>query len=241
MFLAKNAYQWSMTSCAFPLVAAPRQSLPLIVPHIKPKALATGYLRRAGDLGEVRFRSIDGGSAKRTHSKSGFSLYQLQAPCVNLMETEFETPRDVDGHGTHITATAARVTVPGVSYYGVAAGTAQGGSPESRLAIYQVCFKYECPGSAILAAFDDAIADGVDVISVSIGSIPRLRSELKHDPNAIGAFHAVERSILVVASAGNSGPNLNTGVNDGGEAIVSEKRVGRDLREGNQHGGASLL
>ncbi|KAG2371505.1 Protein SUPPRESSOR OF K(+) TRANSPORT GROWTH DEFECT 1 [Vigna angularis] len=136
------------------------------------------------------------------------------------METEFETPRDVDGHGTHITATAARVTVPGVSYYGVAAGTAQGGSPESRLAIYQVCFKYECPGSAILAAFDDAIADGVDVISVSIGSIPRLRSELKHDPNAIGAFHAVERSILVVASAGNSGPNLNTGVNDGGEAIV---------------------
>ncbi|XP_047170777.1 CO(2)-response secreted protease-like [Vigna umbellata] len=143
----------------------------------------------------------------------------------------FETPRDVDGHGTHVAATAAGVTVPGVSYYGVAAGTAQGGSPESRLAIYQVCFKYECPGSTILAAFDDAIADGVDVISVSIGPIPGLRSELKYDPIAIGAFHAVERGILVVASAGNGGPYLNTVVNDAPWIFsVAASSIDRDFK-----------
>ncbi|CAJ1973193.1 unnamed protein product [Sphenostylis stenocarpa] len=129
-------------------------------------------------------------------------------------DTVYATPRDKDGHGTHVASTAAGVTVPGVSYYGLAAGNAQSGSPESRLAIYKVCFKYDCPGSAVLAAFDDAIADGVDVISLSVGSFAVFRSELKSDPIAIGAFHAVERGILVVASAGNNGPSLNTVVND---------------------------
>ena len=125
-------------------------------------------------------------------------------------DSEYETPRDKNGHGTHVASTAAGATVPGASYYGVAAGTAQSGSPKSLLAIYKVCFKYECPGSAVLAAFDDAIADGVDVISLSVASL----SELKYNPIAIGAFHAVERGILVVASAGNNGPSLNTVVND---------------------------
>ncbi|KAG4391856.1 hypothetical protein GLYMA_04G022166v4 [Glycine max] len=125
-------------------------------------------------------------------------------------DSEYETPRDKNGHGTHVASTAAGATVPGASYYGVAAGTAQSGSPKSLLAIYKVCFKYECPGSAVLAAFDDAIADGVDVISLSVASL----SELKYNPIAIGAFHAVERGILVVASAGNNGPSLNTVVKD---------------------------
>ncbi|KAG5147265.1 hypothetical protein JHK82_014146 [Glycine max] len=65
-------------------------------------------------------------------------------------DSEYVTPRDKNGHGTHVASTAAGATVPGASYYGVAAGSAQSGSPKSRLAIYKVCFKYECPGSAVL-------------------------------------------------------------------------------------------
>ncbi|KAG8389853.1 hypothetical protein BUALT_Bualt01G0022000 [Buddleja alternifolia] len=57
-----------------------------------------------------------------------------------------------------------------------------------------------CSGSALLKAFDDAIADGVDVISLSIGEdIFKLEEPyFATDTIAIGAFHAVEREIVVM-------------------------------------------
>ncbi|KAK8989064.1 hypothetical protein V6N11_030432 [Hibiscus sabdariffa] len=75
-------------------------------------------------------------------------------------------PRDMIGHGTHVASTAAGAEVHGVSYYGLAPGTAKGGSPGSRLAIYQVfSSQNRGRGSTVLAAFDDAIADGGEGIS----------------------------------------------------------------------------
>ncbi|MED6106380.1 hypothetical protein PIB30_004153 [Stylosanthes scabra] len=124
------------------------------------------------------------------------------------------TVRDSIGHGTHVSSTAAGINVANASYYGLAEGTAVGGSPQSRLAMYKVCSDFGCRGSAILAAFDDAINDGVDVLSLSLGSPSVLRPDLVSDPISIGAFHAVERGIVVVCSAGNDGPSLKTVVND---------------------------
>ncbi|KAK7351765.1 hypothetical protein VNO77_11449 [Canavalia gladiata] len=124
------------------------------------------------------------------------------------------TVRDTIGHGTHVASTAVGVAVTNASYYGLGAGIATGGSPESRLAVYKVCSFFGCSGSTVLAAFDDAIADGVDIISLSLGSPASSRPNLMDDPIAIGAFHAVERGILVVCSAGNDGPNSATVTND---------------------------
>ncbi|KAL0351729.1 UNVERIFIED_CONTAM: CO(2)-response secreted protease [Sesamum calycinum] len=127
--------------------------------------------------------------------------------------TEFGTPRDESGHGTHVASTAAGRLVSGASYYGLAKGTAEGGSPGSRIAMYRVCTPGGgCLGSAILKAFDDAIADGVDVLSLSLGSSPG-EPDFSTDPIAIGAFHAVEKGIIVACSAGNSGPSPLTVVN----------------------------
>ncbi|MBA0836857.1 hypothetical protein Goarm_009049 [Gossypium armourianum] len=118
------------------------------------------------------------------------------------------------GHGTHVASTAAGVEVKDVSYYGLAAGTAKGGSPGSRLAIYQVFSSQNgSHGSTVLAAFDDAIADGVDVLSLSFGSSSFLEQEFINDPIALGAFHAVQNGITVVCSAGNDGPNPGSVVN----------------------------
>ena len=59
----------------------------------------------------------------------------------------------------------------------------------------------------LLAAFDEAIADGVNVISLSLGGTPR---KFFSDPVAIGAFHAMKRGIVTSCSAGNSGPATMT-------------------------------
>ena len=118
----------------------------------------------------------------------------------------------------------------GASYYGLAAGTAKGGSPESRLAIYKVCSP-GCSGSGMLAAFDDAIYDGVDVLSLSIGPYSSNRPNLTTDVIAIGAFHAVERGIVVVCSAGNEGPERNTVINDAPWILtVAATTIDRDLQ-----------
>lgn len=156
-------------------------------------------------------KSIDFNSSNCNRKLIGARYY----PNPDQKDDPDNTPRDTYGHGTHTASTAAGSVVSGASYYGIGEGTAQGGSPESRLAVYKVCLKdIGCSGSSILAGFDDAIADGVNVLSLSLGASPDFRPDLATDPVAIGAFHAVERGILVVCSAGNSGPDPETVVND---------------------------
>ncbi|XP_062098953.1 CO(2)-response secreted protease-like [Humulus lupulus] len=128
------------------------------------------------------------------------------------MPEEYQTARDLVGHGTHVASTAAGTTVTGASYYGLATGTAKGGSPGSRIAVYRVCTP-GCLGSSILKAYDDAIEDGVDVLSLSLGASAAFQPDLYSDPIAIGAFHAVEKGITVVCSAGNDGPEPSTVTN----------------------------
>ncbi|CAN1252314.1 Subtilisin-like protease SBT4.15 [Linum perenne] len=111
---------------------------------------------------------------------------------------------DLQGHGTHTASTAAGVAVEGANFNGLCNGTARGGVPSARLAIYKVCHGVAgsgCTDLNIMAAFDDAIHDGVDVISASLGSA--IPFEYWRDSIAIGSFHAAQRGILVSASAGN--------------------------------------
>ncbi|KAL8150955.1 hypothetical protein V2J09_020763 [Rumex salicifolius] len=119
--------------------------------------------------------------------------------------------RDVVGHGSHTLSTAAGNFVGNVSVFGYGNGTAKGGSPRARVAAYKVCWTpiqgNECFDADILAAFDAAISDGVDVISASLGGSPSL---LLNDSLSIGSFHATMKGISVICSAGNSGPDNST-------------------------------
>ncbi|KFK22904.1 hypothetical protein AALP_AAs72951U000500 [Arabis alpina] len=121
-----------------------------------------------------------------------------------------ESARDNEAHGTHTASTAAGNKVKGVSVNGVATGTARGGVPLGRLAIYKVCEPAGCNAAGMMAAFDDAIADGVDVITISIGGGV---TKVDIDPVAIGSFHAMQKGIVTTAAAGNDGPKLGSVAN----------------------------
>ncbi|XP_051187602.1 subtilisin-like protease SBT1.8 [Lolium perenne] len=126
------------------------------------------------------------------------------------VSTELSSPRDHDGHGTHTASTAAGAVVADASLLGYAHGTARGMAPGARVAAYKVCWRQGCFSSDILAGMEQAIDDGVDVLSLSLGggSYP-----LSRDPIAVGALAATRRGIVVACSAGNSGPSPSSLVN----------------------------
>ena len=128
-----------------------------------------------------------------------------------LFPFEFNSPRDWDGHGTHTASTAggnANVVASGDA--GVF-GSLSGIAPRARIAAYKVCWASTptgggCNTSDSVAAIDQAVADGVDVINYSIsGSVTNFR-----DPVEIAWLFAADAGVFVAASAGNSGPAVST-------------------------------
>ncbi|KAJ8650607.1 hypothetical protein MRB53_003630 [Persea americana] len=122
------------------------------------------------------------------------------------------SPRDLDGHGTHTASTAAGSQVLDASMLGFAKGTVRGMVSKAKIAMYKACWVSGCAKSDIAAAMDRAIEDGVDVLSVSIGS-PDFHTPYYSEPIAIAAFAAADRGIFVACSAGNDGPSPSLIIN----------------------------
>ena len=120
------------------------------------------------------------------------------------MKNEYLSARSLADHGTHVASTAVGSFVANVSYGGLAAGWARGGAPRARLAVYKVLWGVgTTSGEAnVLAAIDDAMHDGVDVLNLSIGGF-----EEAWLPTSL---HAIKRGITMVYAAGNDGPYPQT-------------------------------
>ncbi|GLT43936.1 hypothetical protein SLA2020_178580 [Shorea laevis] len=133
-----------------------------------------------------------------------FKGYEAEHGRVNEA-ANFKSPRATDGHGTHCASTAGGNLVHNASFYGLANGVAAGMRYTSRIAVYKVCWERptDCSNSDILAAIDQAIKDGVDVVSISIGG---QASPYFEDPIAHAAFTGIQRGIFFSLSAGNEGP-----------------------------------
>uniref|UniRef100_A0A8R7PAE8 Subtilisin-like protease SDD1 n=1 Tax=Triticum urartu TaxID=4572 RepID=A0A8R7PAE8_TRIUA len=111
---------------------------------------------------------------------------------------------DREVHGTHTSSTVVRNFVTDASYHGMGAGTTAGIALGAHIAMYKVCNGHGCMQSAILASLEEAIKDGVDVLSLSLGGTTSI--SVDQDPISIDAFSAVAKGILVVCTAGNDGP-----------------------------------
>ncbi|CAI0560915.1 unnamed protein product [Linum tenue] len=143
-----------------------------------------------------------------SHCNKGFETYYGRLDATE----DYRSPRDKDGHGTHTAATFAGRQVRNASALGgFARGTASGGAPLARLAVYKKIGGNTCFDEDMLAAMDDAIADGVQVISISIGADEPLSPV--NDSLSIGALHAARKNVVVVCSGGNDGPTPGTVVN----------------------------
>ena len=116
-------------------------------------------------------------------------------PGYNPVPAPDPDPDDCNGHGTHVTGiVGAKAAGP---------GGATGVAPDVKFGAYRV---FGCNGSTtsdiMLAAMERALADGMDVLNMSIGSAFQTWPQY---PTARGADALVDAGMVVVASIGNSG------------------------------------
>lgn len=114
--------------------------------------------------------------------------------------------RDADGHGTHTSSTAAGDKVDSAVLLGVERGPISGMAPGAHVIMYRVCMTQGCFTTDSVAAVNQAIADGVNVINFSISG----GNNAFTDPVELAFRDAYEAGIIVNASAGNSGPGAGT-------------------------------
>ncbi|MBF0369554.1 MAG: S8 family serine peptidase [Magnetococcales bacterium] len=143
--------------------------------------------------------------------------YEPGFPCNSKLIGAYDLidgndPLDVQGHGSHTASIAAGNKVD-LSDSQVPDGEARrisGVAPHANIISYRVCNSSYCPEDAVLAAIEQAILDGVDVINYSIGQDNEADPWSDASGEAIPFLRAIAAGISVAVSAGNNGSDSTT-------------------------------
>jgi subtilisin family serine protease len=152
---------------------------------------------------------------------------------AEMDSNEFMSPRDADGHGTHIASTAAGTEVR-ATLAGTEVDRIVGIAPRARIAVYKACWlepgriRGSCSTSDLQRAIEDAVADGVDIINYSVGNTDISIS----DPDDLALLAASNAGVLSVVAAGNDGPFKGTILSPSGAPWVLT--VGASSRTGDK-------
>ncbi|MDQ0822917.1 subtilisin family serine protease [Arthrobacter sp. V4I6] len=172
-------------------------------------------------------------------------------PAQGHAPQEVLSPVDVDSHGTHTASTAAGNANVEAFVDGRSFGLTSGVAPAAKLSIYKVCWEDTdpnsggCYSSAAVAAVDQAIHDGVDVLNYSISGSRTTTT----DPVSLAFLSATSAGIFVAVSAGNSGPTPPSTVNHGAPWVttVAASSFSQELQgtvefsDGSKFRGASIM
>lgn len=132
---------------------------------------------------------------------------------IGLVPGEYDSARDNEGHGTHTASTAAGNPNVQAVVLGVDRGIVSGIAPRARVAAYKALGVQGGFDSDIVAAINQAVADGVNVINFSVGGGG---TDPYAEPSDLAFLDAYAAGVFVAASAGNSGPGPETVDNVGG-------------------------
>ena len=135
------------------------------------------------------------------------------APAYNPEPVPDDDPDDCHGHGTHVSGIVGASGDPDT-------GGARGVAPGVTFGAYRV---FGCDGSTtadiMIAAMERALADGADILNMSIGSA----FTWPQYPTATASDRMVDEGMIVVASIGNSG---TSGVYSAGAPGLGENVIG---------------
>ncbi|MCB9137954.1 MAG: S8 family serine peptidase [Caldilineaceae bacterium] len=118
-------------------------------------------------------------------------------------------------HGVHTASTAAGNCVDNVTYLGYDVGSICGVAPHAYVMSYRVFYESVTANGSFyttegIAALEDIVADGADVVNNSWGGGPFSEGGV-FDPLDAALINAVEAGVFVSMSTGNAGPELGTG------------------------------
>lgn len=181
---------------------------PYPAPPVVPgsNGFGSGGPRDTCDFGNTAYNPDDQPFTCNNKLIGAYAFLDTYKAVQGLLPTEFDSARDDNGHGTHTSSTAAGNGGVAASLFGVDRGIVSGVAPRAHVIAYRVCGDEGCYQSDSVAAVEQAILDGVDVINFSIGGGGSPYTDIVELAFAV----AYDNGVFVSASAGNSGPGPNT-------------------------------